>query len=129
MRLLVVDDDPGVSSLLTAVFTRLGYTVESVSDGEAAVQRMRTAPCDAVLLDLMLPKRNGFEVLREVKSFNAALLPRIIVVTAASSVTLRDFDGREIFGLFRKPFDLQELVEAVAAAAQSEIIARQPAFP
>ena len=117
-RILVVDDDPGVSLLLKAVFTRLGYEVDCVLDGARAVEKLRAGGYSAVLLDLMLPRMNGFEVLREVRSFDAALLPRLIVVTAASNVTLQSFDDTDIHAMFRKPFDLQQLVSAVQAVCE-----------
>ena len=119
MRLLVVDDDPGIASLLLVNFRRYGYVIECAADGRTAVQRLRTTTYSAVLLDLMLPELTGFEVLRDVKSFAPDLMGRIIVLTAASLTTLADFDQSEVYKLIRKPFDLNELTEAVLSLSAS----------
>jgi DNA-binding response OmpR family regulator len=128
MNLLVVDDDPAVSVLLSAIFLRYGFAVETVADGEAAVQRLRSRRYSVILLDLMLPKMNGFEVIREVRSFAPMLLNRVVVVTAASEMTLRHFDAAQVFSLLRKPFDLYELVATVrrCAVPSSEEMPRLP---
>jgi CheY-like chemotaxis protein len=116
LRLLVVDDDAAIQTMMTAVFRRKDVTVEFASDGHAALDRLRRADYDAVVLDLMLPGTNGFEVLREVKHRRPELLGRTIVLTAASDLTLRDFtDGQLVRRVMRKPFDLHEFIEEVLA--------------
>ena len=65
-RMLIVDDDPGVATVLHDFFEIQGYTVTVAGDGEEALTLMRRPPhYDIVLLDVMLPKKSGFEVLRE----------------------------------------------------------------
>jgi DNA-binding response OmpR family regulator len=118
-RVLIVDDDPGVRSLLTALL-RDRYRVEVAVDGEEATYVLRQDPFCAVLLDLMLPKLNGFEVLRFVAAERPQLMSRIIVVTAVSDTTLRDFDSSKVRRLIRKPFDINDLVETVAACADQD---------
>ena len=117
MRLLVVDDDAGITTLLVALFSRQGFLIETASNGEEAIEKLRSIEFSAILLDLMLPRMNGFEVIREMKSFAPVLLERTVVVTAASDATLRDFDHSEVHALIRKPFELDELVGAVQRCA------------
>lgn len=114
-RVLVVDDDNGVRTLLSALLRRAGYEFEMAIDGEEGISRLRRSSYDAVILDLMMPVTNGFEVLQFLKSDRPAMLPRVIVATAASHLTLRDFDTSRIHALIRKPFDIDRIMEAVAA--------------
>src|ERR1041384_3628337 len=62
--ILLIDDDPGIRNLLAAVLTREGVAHESAGDGAEAIERLRRRDFDAIVLDLLLPQRNGFEVLR-----------------------------------------------------------------
>jgi CheY-like chemotaxis protein len=110
---LVVDDDEIVRELIATILRRSGLNVDCVADGDAAFRHLRARAYDSVILDLMLPRMNGFELLREIKCSLPDLLPRIVVVTAASEQTLRDFDSSGIRSLLRKPFDIDELVTAV----------------
>lgn len=129
MHVLLVEDDPGVQALLVEIVKRDGWTIECASDGVAAVRLLRTKNYAVVLLDLMLPKMNGFEVLQEMQACLPDLLKRTIVITAASERTLRDFDDRMVFMLIRKPFELAQLRRAVGdcADAASATAARFPA--
>jgi DNA-binding response OmpR family regulator len=121
--ILIVDDDPSVRALLVALLTRRGYAYTLAEDGEAAVCHLRRTRYDAVLLDLMLPKLNGFEVLRFLRAERPQALGRVIVLTAASNATLRDFDSRGIRALMRKPFDIDELMrELDVCCAQLPLI-------
>ena len=113
LNVLVVDDDDVVRELIATILRRAGMHAECVADGDAAFRQLRTNSFDAVILDLMLPRLNGFEILREIKSSLPHLLPRVVVVTAAAEQTLRDFDATGIRKLLRKPFDIDELVTEV----------------
>ena len=120
LRLLVVDDDVAIQTMMAAVFRREDVAIEFAGDGQTALERLRRAEYDAVVLDLMLPGTNGFEVLREVKHRSPRLLDRTIVLTAASDLTLRDFaDGKLVRRLMRKPFDLGEFVGEVLACGDA----------
>lgn len=114
-NILLIEDDEATRVLITALCARLGITVETASDGAAGVAMIRAQTYDALLLDIMLPKLNGFEVLREVRAAAPALLARTIVITAASESTLRDFDGGGTLVLLRKPFDIADLHDALVS--------------
>jgi DNA-binding response OmpR family regulator len=111
--ILLVDDDEPIRVLITALCRRAGIEVHCAGDGQTAISMLRKRPYAAVLLDLLLPKVNGFEVLREVRSFAPALLSRTILITAASEATLRDFDGGGSLVMLRKPFDIDDLMDAL----------------
>ena len=65
--ILIVDDDIELTDLLVQYLAPEGFTVVCVHDGEAAVKRALTQPFDAIILDVMLPKLNGFEVLKAIR--------------------------------------------------------------
>ena len=114
---LLIDDDPVVRGLLGAVLTRDGLAHESAGDGAEAIARLRRRDYDAIVLDLMLPELNGFEVLRFLKAERPHLVPRVVVITAAVESTLRDFaDRHRVAAVLRKPFDIVELADAVRRA-------------
>jgi DNA-binding response OmpR family regulator len=118
--ILLVEDDEPTSVLIAALCRRIGIEVERVGDGEAALERIRRRPYAALLLDLMLPKMNGFELLREVRCCAPALLSHTIIITAASDATLRDFDGGGTLVMLRKPFDIADLVDALMSCCGYE---------
>jgi DNA-binding response OmpR family regulator len=120
LNVLVVDDDDVVRELIATILRRAGMNPECVADGDAAFRQLRQQSFDAVILDLMLPRLNGFEILREIKNSLPDLLPKVVVVTAASEQTLRDFDSTGIRRLLRKPFDIDELVIEVVNCARGE---------
>ena len=120
MKVLLAEDDRGIRDLMTTVLNRSGIDVDAVGDGASALKHIQSNGYEAVLLDLMLPEVNGFEVLRELRAVSPRTLGRTIVVTAASESTLRDFDRTQVFALIRKPFDIQQLLLTVADCAGSQ---------
>ena len=67
--ILLVEDDSFISGMYHAKLSNIGYTVEVVENGEAALERLQKAPVpDVLLLDIVLPKKDGFEVLEEVRA-------------------------------------------------------------
>ena len=114
-RVLVADDDVAIQQMVVTLLTRNGINADAVGDGEAALQRLRKLEYDAILLDLMLPRTNGFEIIRDLKCLQPSLLNRVIVVTAASERTLECLDPRDVRKVLRKPFDINELVGEVRA--------------
>jgi CheY-like chemotaxis protein len=120
IRVLVVDDDEGVKALMSELLRREELSVDCATDGEMALERIRRNRYDAIVLDLMLPKTSGFEVLRFIKNEHPLMLPRTVVVTAASNMTLRDFDdGQKVQRVLRKPFDISEFVQTVLACSRA----------
>lgn len=113
-RVLIVEDDPNISELLS-VLLRKERRVALAPDGIECMRQIRAFDPDVILLDLMLPKMNGFEVIREIASRAPGKLERVIVLTAASEGTLRHFHEPRIYGLVKKPFDIYHLKRIVDA--------------
>ncbi len=118
-RVLVVDDDASTVALLTALLTRNGYLVASAPDGPAATAALERFKPDVVVLDVMIPKPDGFEVCRAMKRDPLTRLTPVILVTG-----LTDRDSR-IRGLeagaddfLNKPMDTHELLTRVRSLAR-----------
>jgi two-component system OmpR family response regulator len=113
-RVLVVDDEPRIVEVVVAYLEREGYEVASATDGEAALAKARAVPPDVVILDVMLPRRSGFDVLRDLRADGAA--PAILMLTARDDVIDR-VAGLELGAddYITKPFEPRELVARVGA--------------
>ncbi len=106
---LVVDDDPALQGLFHTLLVRRGYVVDSAPNGRAAYEYLRRGTYSVILLDLMMPDVNGFELLDRLERESPALLSRVVVMTGASQSLLDKVDCTRLSGLVRKPFDLDEL--------------------
>jgi DNA-binding response OmpR family regulator len=81
-RVLVVDDEPFILRSLTFVLGKAGFTVSTASDGEEALLKIRAERPALVVLDVMMPKKNGYEVLQEVKADEELKDTYILMLTA-----------------------------------------------
>ena len=113
-RILVVDDEPMVRDVLARYLTREGFAVEVAADGQEALDRCADATPDLVVLDLMLPRVDGYEVFRRLRE-RGALMP-VIMVTARGEETDRVV-GLELGAddYVTKPFSPREVVARVRA--------------
>jgi len=108
MRVLVVEDDLDLLNLLEEGLSTYGYAVDKAVNGEEAIEMAYIENYDIIILDINLPKKDGFEVLDEVRKFNQEV--NIIMLTARSDIDDRvkglDFGANDYMV---KPFDLKEL--------------------
>ena len=117
LPVLVVEDDPSPRRLFLAVLQRDGLQCDCAADGAEAIAKLRREQYCAVVLDLLLPRGNGFEVLQFIRSERSDTLRRVIVTTSADAATLQHFDARDIWALLLKPVDIQEFAGIVRACA------------
>lgn len=111
---LVVDDEPNIVLALEFLVKQAGYEVRSASDGDAALQAMADHLPDLILLDVMMPKRDGFDVCQTIRANPAWKGVRIIMLTARG----RDIDQEKGMALgaddyITKPFSTRDVVELV----------------
>ncbi|WP_099320190.1 response regulator transcription factor [Anaerococcus sp. Marseille-P3625] len=108
MRVLVVEDDLDLIELLAEGLTMYGYAVDKAYDGEEAIDMAYVETYDVIVLDINLPKKDGFQVLDEIRKFNQEV--NIIMLTARSDIDDRvkglDYGANDYMV---KPFDLKEL--------------------
>ncbi len=112
-KALIVDDDPHISELLRLYFDKDGFEVVSCYDGLAAVEQFPIALPDIVILDLMLPGKDGYDVLREIRRHSNV---PVIMLTARGD-TLDKVVGLELGAddYVQKPFEPKELMARVKA--------------
>jgi DNA-binding response OmpR family regulator len=113
-RVLVVDDEPNIVMSLRFLMEREGFEVEVAPTGEAALQALDRGPADLVLLDVMMPALDGFEVCQRIRSNPAWTNTRIIMLTAKGREVERDKGlalGADDY--VTKPFSTRELVARV----------------
>jgi DNA-binding response OmpR family regulator len=124
-RILVVEDEPGIALALEDDLTLEGYEVEVIRDGIAAATRAREAAFDAILLDVMLPGKDGFEVCRELRRHG--------IRTPILMLTARAQEAEKVMGLeagaddyVTKPFGVRELRARIAALLRRSQAAEAP---
>jgi DNA-binding response OmpR family regulator len=114
-KLLVIEDDPDVQALLTAVAKRRHLTVDRADDGAVALELLEKNQYDVVVLDLMLPKVNGFRVAEVIRQMEHR--PRLIVFSAISRYFAEQFPEAVIL---QKPFDIGRVEDILAGKAQRD---------
>ncbi|HEV7427884.1 MAG TPA: response regulator [Thermoanaerobaculia bacterium] len=114
---LLADDNEATCTLLTALLHR-DFNIETALDGRETIQRLRTRRYAVLLLDLRMPYADGFDVLEFLKEHQPAMLPRVLVVTAAvSSRDLQRAASYGVCGVITKPFEVETLLATVKTCA------------
>ena len=117
---VIVEDEPHIVLSLEILLERAGYGTATAADGEEGLALVRRLRPDVVLLDIMLPKRNGYEVCQAIKSDpNLRSIPVIILSAKAQGVEI--LKGLELgaSAYIAKPFGNAEVLEAIRAALES----------
>jgi len=120
-KILVVDDDPHIVSLIKNRFEANSYEVITANDGEECIEKILSDKPDLVILDIMMPKVDGYNVLvgiKEIKAITGELpdIP-IIVLTAVADPRVREMVEKEqIVDYMIKPFDSADLLSKVKKA-------------
>lgn len=114
MRVLIAEDTKDLNHAVTVLLSRSGYDVDPVFDGEAALEKIAETGYDAVLLDIMMPKRDGLSVLRELRARNVTV--PVLMLTAKSEIDDR-VEGLSAGAddYLPKPFAMKELLARVCA--------------
>ena len=118
MRLLLAEDEISLSKALTAILSKNNYSVDAVYDGRDAVDYLMTGDYDCAILDVMMPKLNGFEVLKEIRK-NGITIP--VMMLTAKSQTDDKVEGLDLGAndYLTKPFESRELLARLRAITRS----------
>ena|SRR3989339_446202 len=112
--ILVVEDEPSISDLLKYIFEREGYSVLVAADGEQAIKLARVKRPDIILLDIILPKLDGYSVNRQLQlEEKTANIPTIILTGNSEIQNMSELD-KNVLVYVEKPFDFVILREKVA---------------
>ena len=119
MRLLLAEDERSLARAVKAILEKNNYSVDVVGDGQEALDYLETGAYDGVILDVMMPKKDGFEVLRSLRAAGNAV--PVLMLTARSAVedkvTGLDQGANDYL---TKPFETQELLARIRAMTRSQ---------
>ncbi|QLQ36090.1 response regulator transcription factor [Micromonospora robiginosa] len=118
-RVLVVEDDASIREVSALGLRRAGFRVTTAADGPAALAVWRAGPVDLVVLDVMLPGLDGFEVCREIRRTSRVPILMVTARTDTIDVVVGLECGADDY--LRKPFDLPELVARVRAVLRRAV--------
>ncbi len=112
-RVLVADDDQAIRQLVCTIVKREGLDIDCVSDGADAIEKLRQHEHAVVLIDLMMPRVDGFGVIEFMKKHPGDTKPVVLVITAYADQTFKAVDPNVVTGVIRKPFELADLGNVV----------------
>ncbi len=113
---LVVDDDLSTLRLMVAVIKHLGLNPLTAGNGREALMIIAAEDPAAIILDLLMPELDGFEVLRRLNTRSPHMMQRVIVVTAAMGPRVDDCrELNQVWSFFRKPMDIDQLSTSLIA--------------
>lgn len=116
-RVLVADDEESIRTLVGRVLRRAGFVTAEASDGKQAIEQLEEGHFDAVVVDLMMPRVDGFGVINHLIETRPAMMEKTIVMTAFPQAAMNE-RLHHLCCVVSKPFDLEELVELVRHCAQ-----------
>jgi DNA-binding response OmpR family regulator len=117
--ILIVEDDPAIRRLVRMVLEREGYVVEIAADGVEAVLKLGLVDYDVIILDLMMPKLDGFAFISTMQANDPERVKRIIVTSAASPAIIRERMKGVPFAILPKPFDITDLLTRVRTCIEN----------
>lgn len=113
LRLLVADDDQSIRQLVCTIVRREHLDVDCVADGREAIESLHRNEYAVILLDLMMPRVDGFGVIEHLRAHPQSFKPVVIVMTAYADQKFKQVDPEIVAGLLRKPFDIVELTGVI----------------
>jgi DNA-binding response OmpR family regulator len=115
-RALVVEDDPAIRKLVEKLLLRRGIAIDTAHDGKDAIAKIEGNGYSIIVLDLMLPEVNGYEVIAYMKE-RSVRVP-VVVVSAVSQQALKTLDYDVVKDVISKPFDVHEFTNKIAALCE-----------
>ena len=116
VRVLCIDDEPGVVELISLILRTQNVQVDGANSGLAGLKAMRQNPPDAVLLDIMMPEMDGWEVYKEMRADDTLKQIPVIIITARNS-SFEEVIARERAGVndyITKPFVPDQVRESLS---------------
>jgi CheY-like chemotaxis protein len=123
-RILVVDDEPHLIRSITFILNKLGYELSSASDGDEALLKLVEFKPDLIFLDIMMPKKNGYEVCEEIRRMPEYKGTYIVVLSAKGG----DIDREKAFSVganefISKPFSPLDVMSRLKNVMESRLLA------
>jgi CheY-like chemotaxis protein len=129
-RILVADDDQSIRRLVSTIVRREQLIVDAAADGAEAIELLKQHDYAVILLDLMMPRFDGFGVIEHLRANPPARKPIVLVITAYADQKFKDVDPDIVAGVLRKPFEVADLgnlvrlcIHGLDTATQQELLA------
>jgi CheY-like chemotaxis protein len=116
-RVLVVDDDAAIRTLVGRVLDRAGFTPVSAVDGQDAIEQLDGTKFDAMVLDLMMPRVDGFGVVDHLIDTQPHMMEKTVVMTAFPKAAAKE-RLHHLCSIISKPFEVTELIALVRDCAR-----------
>ncbi|MFE4105253.1 response regulator [Almyronema epifaneia] len=122
-HILAVDDSPDSLFLIQAILEDENYNLTLAEDGQTALEKIEQSPPDLVLLDVMLPRMNGYEVLQHIRNNPDLPFMPILLMTAHEEIDVAREATARANGFLRKPFSIEDFLRQIQAllAMKAEI--------
>ncbi len=114
-RVLVADDDQSIRQLVSTIVKRERFAVDVAADGLEAIECLKKHQYAVILLDLMMPRMDGFGVIDWMKQNPPLIKPIVVVITAYADQRFKEVDAEIVSGVLHKPFEVTELGNLVRA--------------
>jgi CheY-like chemotaxis protein len=108
-RVLVADDDQAIRQLVCTILQREGLEVDCVADGQEAIEKLEQHEYAVILLDLMMPRVDGFGVAAYLKKNPPTNKPVVLVISAYADQKFKQVDPDVVAGVLRKPFEVANI--------------------
>lgn len=118
-RALIVEDDAAIRRLVEKLLSRRNIEIDAVNDGRTAMQRLSERQYSVIVLDLMVPEVNGFEIIDHIKQHQMGV--PVAVVSAVSQQALTNLDLDVVKVVISKPFDVDEFTKAILALCAESV--------
>ncbi|QHQ36788.1 response regulator transcription factor [Algicella marina] len=112
-RVLIVEDEPNIASALEFLLGHAGFDVELEADGANAISRISKSRADLVILDVMLPNRSGFDILRDMRAGAFQSLPVLMLTAKGQSQDRKTAEELGVTAFMTKPFSNAAVIETV----------------
>ncbi len=112
-KVLVVDDDPAILEICSDLLQTEGYAVMVATNGQQALEQIRTDPPQVVLMDIMMPVLDGVEACRQVKANPVTADIPVVLMSARTNLTRQSQELASADALVAKPFDIDHLLNTI----------------
>jgi DNA-binding response OmpR family regulator len=113
-KILLVDDDPRILTIEKTILTQGGYAVDTAPDGVVALEKIKASHYDGIVLDILMPYMNGYEVAKEIKKLEDYKSTPIVMITAATERdALKQGFGAGAVVFMNKPFTPAKLISVL----------------
>lgn len=125
--ILIAEDEPSILEALRFVLARAGWTIEGVTDGDAVMGAVRLSRPRVLVLDIMLPKRSGFEVLKQIRADpSTRALPVLVLTAKGQQQDRRVAEQLGANSFVTKPYANADVVDAVRALLEPHAASERP---